>query len=91
MAAVTAREANQQFSKLLQRAEAGEEVLITKRGRPVARLVPVCDGRAEVEREREIAAFIAHLRDGVPGGTVAGWTRDELYDDAIESRGKRWP
>jgi prevent-host-death family protein len=91
MAAVSAREANQQFSKLLQRAVAGEEVVITRRGKPVAKLVPVTHGRADADREREIAAFIAHLREGVPGGKIVDWTRDEIYDEAIRDRGKPWP
>ena len=34
-------EAKAQFSKLLRRVAAGEEITITKRGVPVARLVPV--------------------------------------------------
>jgi prevent-host-death family protein len=34
-------EAKAQFSKLLRRVVAGEEIAITKRGVPVARLVPV--------------------------------------------------
>jgi prevent-host-death family protein len=34
-------EAKAQFSKLLRRVAAGEEIAITKRGVPVARLVPV--------------------------------------------------
>ena len=41
MSTVSAREANQQFSKVLERAVAGEEVTITRRGVPVAKLVPV--------------------------------------------------
>lgn len=32
--------AKSQFSRLLARAEAGEEIVITRRGKPVARLVP---------------------------------------------------
>jgi prevent-host-death family protein len=34
-------EAKTQFSKLLARVAAGEEVIITKAGKPVARLLPV--------------------------------------------------
>ena len=34
-------EAKAEFSKLLQHVAAGEEITITKRGAPVARLVPV--------------------------------------------------
>ena len=40
MRTVSAREANQQFSKLLEAAVGGEEVTITRRGVPVAKLVP---------------------------------------------------
>jgi prevent-host-death family protein len=34
-------EAKNRFSELLVRAEAGEELIITRRGRPVAKLVPI--------------------------------------------------
>jgi prevent-host-death family protein len=40
---VGAFEAKTHLSELLARAEEGEEVTITKHGRPVARLVPVSD------------------------------------------------
>jgi len=40
-------EAKTHFSELLERAEHGEEIVITRRGKPVARLVPM----AEVKRE----------------------------------------
>ena len=36
MKTVSARQANHEFSELLSRVERGEEVLITKRGKPVA-------------------------------------------------------
>jgi prevent-host-death family protein len=38
--AVNVHEAKTRFSKLLKRVELGEEVVIAKAGRPVARLVP---------------------------------------------------
>lgn len=34
-------EAKTQLSRLLERAEAGEEIIITRHGRPVARLGPI--------------------------------------------------
>lgn len=37
-------EAKTNFSKLVERAEAGEEIVIGRAGRPVARLVPFADG-----------------------------------------------
>lgn len=41
-------EAKTHFSKLLARVEAGEEVIITKAGRPVARLVPLAAAKPRV-------------------------------------------
>ncbi|MGH3835840.1 MAG: type II toxin-antitoxin system Phd/YefM family antitoxin, partial [Pseudonocardiaceae bacterium] len=34
-------EAKTQFSKLLEQVEAGDEIVIARNGRPVARLVPL--------------------------------------------------
>jgi prevent-host-death family protein len=42
-------EAKTHFSRLVQRVEAGEEILIARAGRPVARLVPL---RARTEPRR---------------------------------------
>jgi prevent-host-death family protein len=39
------REARQSLSRLLEDVQKGREVIITDRGRPVARLVPVKPGR----------------------------------------------
>jgi prevent-host-death family protein len=91
MRTVTAREANQQFSKLLEAAAGGEEVTITRRGVPVARLVPVAASEAETERRRKREAALAWLRrEPLRGGVLADWTRDELYDreaDRTETSG----
>lgn len=38
---VNIHEAKTHFSRLVERAEAGEEILIARAGRPVARLVPL--------------------------------------------------
>jgi prevent-host-death family protein len=40
MAAVGAFEAKTHFAQLLERVQRGEEIIITRRGKPVARLVP---------------------------------------------------
>jgi prevent-host-death family protein len=49
MKAVNVHEAKTQLSRLLERAHAGEEIIIAKSGRPYARLVPLA-GR---ERRRK--------------------------------------
>lgn len=41
------REANQQFSKIVRAVCGGEEVLLTERGKPFARIVPVRRSRQE--------------------------------------------
>lgn len=41
MAEVNVHEAKTQLSKLLRRVSAGEEIIIARSGRPVAKLIPV--------------------------------------------------
>ncbi len=78
MRKVSAREANQAFSKLLAEVAEGEEVIITRRGKPVARLSPVPqDG--DREREEAIKRMIARMKRGVPLGDVR-MTRDEMHE-----------
>jgi prevent-host-death family protein len=79
MRSVSAREANQSFSKLLHAVAAGEEVVITRRGKPVARLAPI-EAVADAGRQAEIDRIIARLREGVDLGKPVPWTRDELYE-----------
>ncbi|MGA8271948.1 MAG: type II toxin-antitoxin system Phd/YefM family antitoxin [Candidatus Sulfotelmatobacter sp.] len=43
---INVREAKAHFSKLLERIALGEEVIIAKAGKPVAKLVPVISGRS---------------------------------------------
>jgi prevent-host-death family protein len=80
MRTVSAREANQGFSKLLQAVVEGEEVVITRRGKPVARLAPIQDGASDGEWQAEIDQLIEHWREGIDLGEPAAWTRDELYE-----------
>ena len=80
MRTVSAREANQSFSKLLQAVVEGEEVVITRRGKPVARLAPIEGAVRDADRQAEIDQLIAHLRGGVDLGEPVTWTRDELYE-----------
>ena len=78
MRTVSAREANQRFSKLLEAATAGEEITITRRGVPVAKLVPCAAAPYQDAEERRRTA-IEWLRAGPLPGAAPSWTRDELY------------
>lgn len=54
-------EAKSRLSELVEKAEAGQEVTITRRGRPVAKLVRVRPGR-EVDRRAIMAEIRAFAR-----------------------------
>jgi prevent-host-death family protein len=85
---VSAREANQQFSRILRDVEAGTEIVVTRHGRPVARIVPVLLSRERQltpEQEAAHARTIARLQKGwdLGGGK---FNRDELYDEIFARR-----
>jgi prevent-host-death family protein len=81
MKAVTAREANQGFSELLSRVESGEEVLITKHGRPVAVLSPYRPPEMTPERQAAIERAIAVMEKGLPWPDDFRMpTRDEMHE-----------
>lgn len=78
MTRIGMHEAKTQLSKLVERVEAGEEIVITRRGEPAARLVP--------ERSGEGFASLA--------GTWRGRVKiaddfDDLPDDLAETLGLR--
>ena len=60
------REARTQLSHLLERAAQGEEVIIAKRGRPVARLVPVTAGPRRPGRLKGRIRMGADFDDPLP-------------------------
>lgn len=82
MKTVSAAEANRHFSKLLREVRDGETVIVTSRGQPVARIVPLAAESAEEQRKRREAwdDLIAHLKSR-PALNLGRFDRDELYDD----------
>lgn len=81
---VSARDANQQFSRLLKQAEEGDTVIITRRGKPVARLVPEAQ---DVDREAAKARLLARMETGFPLGGEP-FDRGECYDRLPDQRVK---
>ena len=75
MITVGAFEAKTTLSALLERVAGGEEVVITKHGRPVARLVPAGD----VDR-RAAKTAIAALRRGSRGQRLRGLSVRKLRE-----------
>ena len=60
--AIGAYAAKTRFSELLERAERGERITITRHGRPVARLIPI--GKSDLERRREAIEKLKKFRKG---------------------------
>ena len=68
MLVVNVHEAKTHFSALLARVAAGEEIIIGKAGKPVARLVPYRDERQPRQ----------------PGGWETVWISDDFDDELPE-------
>ncbi|HET8954873.1 MAG TPA: type II toxin-antitoxin system prevent-host-death family antitoxin [Solirubrobacterales bacterium] len=78
MAEIGMHQAKTQLSKLVERAEAGEEIVLTRRGKPAARLVP----------ERQGGGF-ASLAGVWKGRVRIADDFDELPDDLADAFGMR--
>ncbi len=63
MARISAFEAKTHFGKLLARVAMGEEVVITRHDRPVARIVP--EGVQRLDSVRRSVAGLRELREGI--------------------------
>jgi prevent-host-death family protein len=78
---ISVKEAQVNLDDLLQRVEEGEDIIITREGETVARLVPVKrelsreERRAALDRIREMAP---HRKPGAP---TADRSHDDLYDE----------
>lgn len=79
---ISAREANHNFARILREVESGSEFLVTRKGRPVARIVAAPRGERTLTPEQEAAhaRTMARLRKGwnLGGGK---FDRDSLYDE----------
>jgi prevent-host-death family protein len=82
MRTISAADANRHFSKLLRQVKAGETVVITSHGEPVARMAPAAErDAAEAAKERARGELVAHLRSLQPMNIPITWTRDDIYED----------
>ncbi len=77
---VSLREANQHFSRYVRAVEQGHVVVITRRGRPVARLVAEPQARSLTPEQTEARLRTkARMRKGYPLGGVRT-DRTELHE-----------
>ena len=86
-ASVAAHDAKVHLAQLLDRVERGEEIVITRHGRPIARLVPNGPGHDIAAARAAVAALFA-VRDELTATGVAPLTLDELL--ATRDAGRRF-
>jgi prevent-host-death family protein len=81
MRTVTARQANHSFSELLSQVEQGQEVVILKRGHPVAILSPCGPPLMTPERQQAIEHACEVMTKGLPWGrSLRRFNRDEMHE-----------
>ena len=75
-------EAKARLADLVRRAEAGDDVVLTRHGHPVARVAPL---RAPLRSAAERRAFLEQLRSSAMSrakpGPDAAHSQDFLYDE----------
>ena len=86
--AISAADANREFSRVLREVRDGRTYTVTSHGRPVARIIPVTAG--DSARSHAHAALLTRLattRARTAGTVIGRWTRDDLYVRGGESDG----
>lgn len=78
---VSVTEAKGQLTELVRRAEAGDEIILTRHGHAVVRLVPVKTPPDRKSRRALLETVRASAAIKAAGGTSAARSQDFLYDD----------
>ena len=79
------REAKSQLSKLVQMASDGEEIVITVRGQPAARLTSISQVEKKLPNHREWASELAQTAEAVRAIDPRN-TPQEFWDDLRQDR-----
>lgn len=82
MATVTAFEAKTRFGRLLDRVSRGEEIIITRHEKPVARIIP--EGRPALRRVQEAVGELQALRQEMARRRGFKPLTDQEIKNAIE-------
>jgi prevent-host-death family protein len=78
---VSVTEAKGQLTELVRRAEAGEEIVLTRHGHPAVRLVAVQAAPDREARKALLAAVRLSAAAKLQAGRSAARSQDELYDE----------
>ncbi len=77
---ISVTDAKGQLTELVRRSETGEDVVLTRHGQPVARLVPVKPVPDRAERRRILEELRASGSAKATRGPSAARSQDFLYD-----------
>jgi prevent-host-death family protein len=80
---VSVSDAKRQLTELVRRAEAGDEVVLTRRGKAVARLVPVTAMPTAIDRRAILNKVRASGPKSATPGPEAARSQDFLYEDGL--------
>lgn len=78
---VTVTEAKGQLTELVRRAEAGEEIVLTRHGHSAVRLVPVAARPTREEKAAVLDAIRKRAAKKAKPGPSAARSQDFLYDE----------
>jgi prevent-host-death family protein len=78
---VSVTNAKAQLTELVRRAEAGDEVILTRHGHPAVRLVPVAASPGAESRRALLEAVRAAGRSKATAGPSAARSQDFLYGE----------
>ena len=78
---VSVSDAKAQLTELVRRAQAGEEVVLTRHGQAVVRIVPVAPVTTAAARKKVLETVRRAVAGKSRPGTVAARSQDYLYGD----------
>jgi prevent-host-death family protein len=78
---ISVTDAKGQLTELVRRAEAGDDVVLTRHGQPAVRLVPIRPVLDRVGRRKVLEAMQRSGSAHATGGPEAARSQDFLYDD----------
>jgi prevent-host-death family protein len=76
--AISAADANRNFSRLLRDVKEGRSYVVTAHGRPVARIAPIQTKESTSSEANARTSLLARLRRE-PIVNIGRWKRDDLY------------
>jgi prevent-host-death family protein len=78
---ISVTDAKGQLTDLVRRAEAGDEIILTRHGHPAARLVPIKAPADRAARRKLLETVRAHGAAKAQAGESAAKSQDFLYGD----------